>query len=158
MKKLLLYLFLFLVFSQFTSCSWIEGFYITNTSDDPVIIKINLNKVYKSAFPIFDYYDATIYQLDKKNKILYEKVNTVTYDTLERFYHITFIVPPNSAAQIGALHNDTYKSHDQYFINGRYFNLESLTAEQKDKTITVTYESFDRFFIKGKNGVELVIR
>ena len=158
MKKLFFYLSLLFFITQFYSCSWIVGFYVINSTNETITIELKLQDSIKGSFPIFEYRDASAYSIDNRNKIDYQKSFQITYDTLQKFSHLRFKLPPKSAAQIGALHNDKYKKHDQYFINGRVFNLEKLIIAKGSSVTTITYDSFDRFFEDKNNGVEFVVK
>jgi len=103
------------------------------------------------TFPIFDYASASIYALNKRSKIDFEKSSNLKYDTITKFSHITFKLPPQSAVQIGALHNDKYKSYNQNFINGRFFNLEKIIIKKTDLVIVKT--DFDKYFKRDNNEI-----
>ena len=87
---------------------------------------------------------------DAKGKRLDEDTKEFLADTLEDYSHITFTLPGHAAVEIGRLQNDNYEKHDQYFINGRAFNLEFLLIKTKEKEIKITAKTFDSYFKKGK--------
>lgn len=158
MRKLLIYSSLLVFITQFYSCSWIVSFFVINSTGETITIDMKLQNSINGTFPIFEYHDATAYPVSNNNKVDYQEFKQINYDTLENFSHITFKLPPKSAAQIGALHNDHYKKHDQYFINGRVFNLEKLIIKRSSGDIVITYDSFDRFFENKNNGVEFIVK
>ena len=51
----------------------------------------------------------------------------------------------------GRLHNDTYESNNQQFINSRDFNFSSMVIEHQGEIIQITKATFDDYFLK-KNG------
>jgi hypothetical protein len=65
---------------------------------------------------------------------------------------VKIILPPNNALIIGRISNDHYTSFDQYFINGRTFNLKKLSVKKGTTTIQISPDNFDDYF-KKKNGV-----
>jgi hypothetical protein len=54
------------------------------------------------------------------------------------------------AVPVEHLSNDTYKKHDQYFINGRSFNLKKLSIKKGTTTLQITPENFYDYFVKKK--------
>ncbi len=64
---------------------------------------------------------------------------------------LQFTLPPKSLFILGHLSNDNYTKQDQYFINGRVFNFQSMEIKKKDGTSNISRENFDSFF-KKKNG------
>ena len=148
MKNKLLILLLCVAFLN--ACSWRVCFYVLNNSDKPVSVEIKLNKKITS-FPIF-HYNRFIARSEKKEKINYENQSDIKADTLEDYSHIKIFVPAHMALEIGQLQNDKYEKHDQYFINGRVFNLEWLIIGDGEKETKITPASFDNFFRKGKYG------
>ncbi len=143
---------LILVFCSilFNACSWRLGFYIINNSDKPVAVEIKLNKKLTS-FPIF-HYNRFFVRSEKKEKINYENQSDIKADTLEDYSHLKLFVPAHMALEIGQLQNDKYEKHDQYFINGRVFNLEWMIIGDGEKETKITAAAFDNFFRKGKHG------
>jgi len=105
-----------------------------------------------NSFPIFhypkNYYGKLHSYALKNNSIDFETYKEMKADTLEKFSHFRFDIPPHTAVEIGQLQNDTYEKHDQYFINGRVFNLEKITISQKK--IDIVPSAFDNYFKKGK--------
>ncbi len=158
LKKIVTYSILLFTLTQLTSCSWIVGFFIINGANEEITIEMKLQDNISGIFPVFEYRDGTVYGVDKHLKVDYQNSRQITYDTLEKFSHVQFKLPAMSAVQIGTLHNDHYKKHDQYFINGRVFNLEKLIIKRSKGEVTITYDSFDRFFENRNNGVEFVVK
>ena len=156
MNKIIFRLILLFIVIQFYSCSWTLGFYIINSTNDEIQIEIKLQDTLVGNFPIFDYHDGTIYSVDKKNKIIYDKSEDIIYDTLSIFSNVIFKLPSKSAIQIGALQNDKYKSYDQYFINERVFNLEKITI--KNSETVILKKDFDKYFKKDGNGITYIVK
>lgn len=148
MRKLALYLFPVLLLA---GCSWIEPFYIVNTTNQPITITIQL-KNSPGAFPIFSNSELYLYQGDQK-KIKWETQKEVTPDTLESCAHFKVEMPPHSTLEIGRLHNDKYQRYDQHFINGRFFNIQSILVAQQNKRTGILATTFDRYFKNEKSGV-----
>ena len=102
------------------------------------------------------------YKLKKNNSVDFESSKEIKADTLEKFSHFKFKIPPHSAVEIGQLQNDKYEKHDQYFINGRVFNLEKISvyvrqdgrtpSSSGEKKIEIVPSTFDNYFGKGKYG------
>jgi len=144
--------FLIVVLSVFLlqGCSWIIRFFVVNTTNESLVIELNLLKN-PSSFPIFHYREFYLYEGSGK-KINWEKQKEIVPDTLENYAHLKMTLPANSTLEIGRLNNDKYERHDQYFINGRVFNLEELNIYKEDDEIEITPATFDNYFKKGKNG------
>ena len=120
-----------------------------NTSNNPVNIDIKLNKNI-STFPIFHY--GKIYVHEAPNEKIKDEEKEILSDTLENFSHFNFTLPAHSAAEIGELQNDKYEKYNQFFINGRVFNLESLVINSGGNKTKIVPETFDTYFKKGKRG------
>ena len=150
MKKSILYLPTS-IFILFNGCSWNELFVVKNNSDKSVIISYKIEPLQKSGFAIFDT-SPTSYHLNKRGNINWEKQINVT-DTDTSQFNLTITLPPKSALIFGRLNNDTYKSHDQYFINGRHFNFIRMEIKKENEVITIVKEQFDNFFKKVKGEI-----
>ncbi len=131
------------------ACSWICRFFISNTTDKPVSLEIKLNKAVKS-FPIFHYREFYLHETSGEK--IKDDAKEFLADTLEDYSHVKFILPAYTAVEIAQLQNDKYEKHDQYFINGRVFNLESLIITAHGKETKIIPETFDSCFKKGKYG------
>ena len=149
MKNLLLIPIIVLLFSL-QGCSWICRFYITNTSNETITVEMKLMDAVR-YFPIFHYGNLRQYKLKKNSKLDFENSKDITADTLEKFSHYKVQVPPHTAIEIGSLMNDHYEKYDQYFINGRTFNLERISIAEKK--IEIVPSTFDNYFRKGKYGI-----
>jgi len=158
MKRLFLspfYSLLIICFFSLQGCSWICRFYIANTSNEAIRVEMKLMDS-PSSFPIFHYpkyYYGKLekYDLKKNGAVNLEKgAIEVRADTLDKFSHFRFEVPPHSAVEIGALQNDHYEKYNQYFINGRTFNIERILISEKK--IEIVPSTFDNYFRKGKFG------
>lgn len=152
MKKLLLVSF-FLSFFFLQSCSWICRFYISNTTNEPMSVEIKLNDT-PTGFPIFHYagkyFSPRQYKLKSKDAVDFNSSVEAKIDTFENSSHYKIQIPPHAAVEIGQLQNDKYEKHDQYFINGRIFNLEKISIAEKK--IEISPATFDNYFHKGKLG------
>lgn len=155
--------FLFLIFLAISlqGCSWICGFYIANTTNHPITVELKLTDM-PGSFPIFHYprfHNARLCRYDlKKNNSIDPGTSTymTTGDTLDVFSHYKLVIEPHTAVEIGQLQNDHYEKYDQYFINGRTFNLERIVISEKK--IQIVPSTFDNYFKKGKNnGVYFVL-
>lgn len=135
-------------------CSWVCRFYIANTTNEVITVDVKLMDS-TGSFSIFHYpfhYYGKVrqYKLKKNGNINFESVSDIKADTLEKFSHYKVQIPLNSAIEIGSLTNDNYTKHDQYFINGRVFNLERLSISGKN--IEIEPAAFDNYFRKDKYG------
>ena len=153
MRKLFFFSFIVILLSL-QGCSWVCGFYIANTTNETITAEIKL-KDSCGSFPIFhypyNYYGGFMqYKLKNNNSVDFESSKEIKADTLEKFSHFKFQIPPHSAIEIGQLQNDNYTKHDQYFINGRVFNLEKISISEKK--IEIVTSTFDNYFHKGKLG------
>lgn len=146
--KGLKFLVWFLLLQLFWSCSWVQYFLIVNESNQPIEISYTLTPPEKT-FAIFDA-TTDAFELKSKGRLNWEKKLTLAdADTTNEKVMIT--LPANAALIFGRLHNDKYTSYNQYFINGRSFNLAELTIKTAQKTTTILPETFDNYF-KERNG------
>lgn len=139
-----------------TSCSWICRFYIANSTDKPLEVKIKLMNA-PGSFHIFYYPNRyygklTAYKLKGNEAVDFTARKELKPNTLSRFSHFKVTFPPRTAIEIGLLQNDTYKKYDQHFINGRVFNLEEMKITKPGGQIEIKPQTSDNYFCKGKNG------
>lgn len=149
MKKLLSYLFIISIL-LISGCSWVEYFTVGNKTDNPITVTYELAKMEEgNIFGIFTNIPEA-YQLSKSSKIQWE--NKVELEDLDDNPAIVkVILPPKTIMIFGRLHNDTYESNNQQFINSRDFNFGKMSIDQSEKTIQITKTTFDDYFVK-KNG------
>ena len=143
-------LFGLLVAFTLSGCSWVEYFTVSNLSGNPIFVSYNTS--YLSAgktFAIFEH-TPTFYKATKKGKIDWDNKIEVK-DTDESAESVNIILPANTIMIFGRLHNDTYKSFDQNFINGREFNLNFMEIEVNLELFHISKDTFDKNFIK-ENG------
>lgn len=139
---------IFLLLQLFWSCSWVERFMVVNETDEPIEITYTIAPPEKT-FAIFDG-KFDVFQLKKAKQLDWEKkLDVVDLDTNSLRVHVK--LPANAALIFGTLHNDKYTSTNQYFINGRSFNLVEMTISTPTKSTTVNPENFDTHF-KKQNG------
>ena len=133
----------------FQGCSWVNRFFVVNTTGKPVTVEIKLNKNVTS-FPIFHYRELYAYPCENK-KPEWGQQKEILADTLEDYSHFKVQLPAHTALEIGRLQNDKYEKYDQYFINGRVFNLEQLLITSGGKETKIVATTFDKYFSK-ENG------
>ena len=149
MRKFIRYTFIISVL-LISGCSWLEYFTVGNKTDDPITVTYELNELDEgNIFGIFtNIPDA--YQLSKSSKIQWE--NKIELEDLDDNPAIVkVILPPKTVMIFGRLHNDTYESNNQSFINSRDFNFNDMVIEHQVGTIKITKATFDDYFVK-KNG------
>ncbi|MDT8412736.1 MAG: hypothetical protein RQ875_09760 [Vicingaceae bacterium] len=149
MRKFIRYTFIIPVL-LISGCSWVEYFTVGNKTDDPITITYELKELDEgNFFGIFtNIPDA--YQLSKSSKIQWE--NKIELSDLDENPAIVKVVLPSKMVMIfGRLHNDTYESNNQPFINSRDFNFNNMIIEHQGETIQITKATFDAYFVK-KNG------
>lgn len=152
--KLLKILTVFLLLQILWSCSWIENFVVVNESNQPIDITYTLSPPEK-AFAIFEN-TPEAYGLQKSGQINWDKkLDVIDIDT--NYQTVKVILEPNSTLIFGYLHNDKYTSYNQYFINGRSFNLVEMTIKTAKETIVVKPETFDTFFKKINGSITYLI-
>lgn len=149
MKKLLSYLFIIPVL-LISGCSWVEYFTVGNKTDSPITVTYALNELEEgNVFGIFTNIPEA-YKLSKSSKIQWD--NKVELEDLDENPAIVkVILPPKMVMIFGRLHNDTYESNNQQFINSRDFNFSNMEIDYKEQTIQITKATFDDYFAK-KNG------
>lgn len=152
MKKLVI---VFLILFLFQSCSWQEYFVISNQTKTDIIIEYELEAP-KNGFGIFNT-RSTIYKTSNSGEIDWNEVYEPS-DQDSASLSFKIILPPNNALILGTLSNDNYKRHDQYFINGRSFNLKKLSIKKGTTTLQISPENFDDYFVKKKGIIGLKIK
>ncbi|MBL7911241.1 MAG: hypothetical protein JNJ41_09335 [Bacteroidia bacterium] len=154
MKKIIYLAPLFFLFI-FQACSWQESFVITNQTSADIIIEYEILSP-ETGFGIFDAHPSS-YALNTSNSIDWNKqADALDQDTAK--YIVKIVLPPKKALIIGQLSNDHYKSHDQYFINGRTFNLKKLKIQNDKTVIEISSENFDTYFSKKEGAITLRIK
>jgi len=130
-------------------CSWVCRFFIANTSNETVTADVKLFDSVKS-FPIFDYGVVGFYSMKKNGSVDFDTYKIIKVDTIGKISHYKVKMPAHTAIEIGELQNDHYEKYNQYFINGRTFNLESIMIPEKK--ISIVTSTFDSYFHKAKSG------
>ncbi|MBQ21224.1 MAG: hypothetical protein P1U44_13710 [Vicingaceae bacterium] len=149
MKKILSYLF-FIPVLLVSGCSWVEYFTIGNKTDAPITVTYELNELEEgNIFGIF-INNPEAYQLSKLSKIQWDNKFELE-DLDDNPVIVKVILPPKTIMIFGRLHNDTYESNNQQFINSRDFNFSSMVIEHQGEIIQITKATFDDYFLK-KNG------
>lgn len=144
--KIKLLILLSIVF-LFHGCSWQESFVITNETKSDIIIEYDV-EMPSNGFPIFDNH-PNYYELNSDGLIYWDKVKKIVdLDTAN--HSVKFILLPNNGLIIGTLSNDNYKSYDQYFINGRHFNLKDLKIKKAGTVTEIRPKNFDDYFTNQK--------
>lgn len=149
MKSLKILLFLVSI-SFLWSCSWVQYFMIINESNQPIEVSYKLVPPEKT-FAIFEN-NPTAYELKKPGQINWDKKLDLT-DLDTTFETVKLQLPANTALIFGYLHNDKYTSYNQYFINGRSFNLAEMTIKTSKETTTIKPKTFDNYFKEQKGNV-----
>lgn len=152
MKKLAI---VFLILILFQGCSWQEYFVISNQTKSNIIVEYEIEQP-KSRFGIFDD-RSNIYSTSPTGEIDWNE-HSEPIDSDTSLLSMKIILPPNKALIIGHLSNDTYKKHDQYFINGRSFNLIKINIKIGKTDLQITPENFDDYFVKKKGIIGLKIK
>ena len=154
LNKVIVLFFITLIF-LFSGCSWVESFIITNETTSDITIEYEIEYP-RNEFPIFDF-DPHAYYLNSTNNIDWEKpLSIIDNDTTKLV--VKFVLPPKSAIIIGKLYNDTYKKYNQYFINGRKFNLKKLNVINNLNIPEITPQNFDNYFKKNDNCITFRIK
>ncbi len=143
-RKSLFYFFILCVLPVFQGCSWVNNFYVSNTTNEEVKVEILLNDS-PGDFPIF-YNEKNLhvaYKINSHNGPDYPNTVPVQKEKTGSTDHVIIILQPKTTLQIGALSNDKYTSHKQNFINGRVFNLKLIKISQKNIERSIDPDQFD---------------
>jgi hypothetical protein len=155
LKKITLYS-LVLLLLPLSGCSWVEYFTVNNLSDKAIHVSYKTRYLSEGkSFAIFDH-TPTFYKATKKGNIDWDNKVEVE-DTDESSESVSVTLPANTIMIFGRLHNDTYKSHDQEFINGRDFNLYFMEIEVNLELFNISKETFDKNFTKEKGQISYTI-
>jgi len=154
MKRNLIF-FLIISLTSLTACSWQEYFVISNMSDETAKVEYCITMNF-GGFPLFEN-DPDFFRIAENGNINWEKniekeLNSIS-DTI-----ISFELNKKEAAIIGRLSNDHYTGYNQYFINGRVFNLNYINIISKTDTVRIIPESFDKYFSKVKGYITCTIK
>lgn len=128
---------------------------ITNETQSEIIIEYEVITPL-NGFIIFDI-QPTNYELTSKEHIDWTKEHEVK-DLVTSSGLVKLKLPPNKGLIIGRLSNDSYKSYDQDFINGRHFNLKTLKIRTLKEVTEIKPETFDDYFVKQKGVVVYIIK
>ena len=137
------------------SCSWQEYFVITNETKSDIIIEYEI-EMPASGFSIFNT-NPLYYKLNSDGSIYWDETNNATDIDTARLL-VKIILPPNNGLVIGNLSNDNYKSYNQYFINGRHFNLKKLRIQNAETITEINRPNFDTYFTKQKGLIEYRVK
>lgn len=146
MKKIITLSILLCIALGNSSCSWINYFYIGNTTDQTIKITYVLEQ--KDGIGIFDT-NPEFYQLNKNNGI--DHNHKLNNDFVVNGHEVSTELKPGECMVIGRLHNDHYTHYNQTFINDRVFNLDHIRFNLNQSNSTIRAIEFDTFF-KNKNG------
>lgn len=153
MKLTIKLLILLSLMTFMSSCSWIYRFMIFNSFDHEISVEFEF-KDRVSGFPIFNEKGGAFYTITPKGKIDWDTHREVSYITTpQNTYMVT--IPAKTAFEFGALMNDNYERYDQYFINGRYFNIKTITIQYPNCTKEITAETFDQHLTKNQYGYKI---
>lgn len=149
------FILIFLLVIQ--GCSWVVNFYIANQTKNSIKIELELDDTIK-GFGIFHNsgIPTTVYKVNEYDKIDFSENLNITCSKIWSKNHFQIILPPQTAYVIGSLSNDKYTSYDQYFINGRVFNLKQLKIISA-LTKVIVPKTFDENF-KNENGNGIFLR
>lgn len=136
-------------------CSWSEYFVITNETNADIIIEYEVS-IPSTGFSIFSN-QPKCYKLHSDRTVYSNEIRDITDFNSEQ-HLVKVVLPSNNGLIIGGLSNDNYKSYDQYFINGRHFNLKNLKIQHGETVIEITPANFDRYFVKHKNLIACKIK
>lgn len=138
----------------FWGCSWQQYFCISNTGNTPVSVEYAVTFAF-NGFPIFEN-SPELFKTTSKGKIDWENpLHSETENTPDTV--IRFQLLPQTTAIIGRLSNDHFTAYNQYFINGRVFNLVYIRIINAGDTTMIVPETFDRFFINNNGVIELSV-
>lgn len=137
------------------ACSYIEQFVIYNQSDKAIYVTYELEDKKEGVFPVFTEF-PTAKMLNSSDDIYWEKeANSIDENT--NLNCVSVAVQPHSALIIGTLHNDSYKSYDQKFKNGRWFNLKILEIAYINKIIRIIPSTYDTYFKKKQGKIRFTV-
>lgn len=136
-------------------CSWQEYFVVINQTKADIIIEYEI-EIPSTGFPIFSN-QPNEYKLHSDGTIYWNETHDIA-DLNPDSHWIKVLLPPNNGLVIGRLSNDNYKSYNQYYINGRHFNLKNLKIQTGENIIEITPTNFDHYFAKHKNLIACTIQ
>ncbi|MBL0128815.1 MAG: hypothetical protein IPP83_15470 [Flavobacteriales bacterium] len=138
-------LILVLLLCSLQGCSWQENFVITNETGSDLVIEYEVD-IPTSGFAIFDEHPL-YYKLRPDGDVYWNETHeAVDLDTARTLVKV--ILPTGHGLIIGRLSNDEYSSYDQYFINGRHFNLKVLRIHGAHTLTEIRPATFDDHFTK----------
>ena len=147
---------IFLLISSLSSCSWLEHFAVRNLSDNPIYVSYTITEPQDHNFGIFEH-TPTFYKVNLEGHIDWSnKVEIADTDNNKKV--VSVILPAKTIMLFGKLNNDNYKSYDQYFINGREFNLDFMEIEIDLQINHISKTTFDDYFSKQKGLITYDIK
>lgn len=150
LKSNILLILSILFWGCFSGCSWVEYFTVGNLSDASIFVSYKINPLSEGmSFGIFDT-SPKFYKLYKKGGVQWKHEIKIK-DMDDSPDGVSVSLPANTVMIFGRLHNDNYESTEQYFINGREFNLDFMEIEVNLEVHHISKDTFDKHFTK-KNG------
>lgn len=156
MKTIKSYILIVLSTILFSGCSWSEYFTINNLSDKPIYVSYKLSPLSENmTFGVFSL-APTFYKPNRKNNIDWNNKIDVK-DSDSSIYVVNVIIPPKTIMIFGRLSNDHYSNSEQYFINGREFNLDFMEIEVNLEVHHISKKTFDEYFKKKKGLIQYTV-
>ncbi len=140
-----------------SGCSWTEYFTVGNLSENSIFVTYQLKPLSEDkSFGIFDT-QPEFYKIRPKGGIDWDSKFTIK-DTDERPDAVSIILPAKTVMIFGRLNNDNYENVEQYFINGREFNLDFMEVEANLEVHHISKKTFDKHFTKEKGFIKYDIK
>lgn len=155
MKSPFKYAILLAVCLLLTRCSWVEEFVIINESDKVIHVKYEITEN-SGVFSLLHAHPSMCV-INSSDEIEWGK-EIAFADTDSAANKVSVEIPPRSVLVFGRLQNDTYKSYDQKFINGRTFNLKQMQILSNFKVVDIIPSTFDDHFKKHRGQIRFVIK
>ena len=150
MKRIVLLITIFIIWLSQSGCSWMEYFTVGNLSDSSIFVSYKLKPLSEDkTFGLFDT-SPTFYKVSRKGGVHWDQKITIE-DIDDSTEGVSIYLPAKTVMIFGRLRNDNYENSNQYFINGREFNLDFLEVEVNLEVHHISKETFDKHFTK-KNG------
>lgn len=127
---------------------------VTNGTASDIVVEYEVLSS-TDHLPIF-YGQPLAYKLTSDDAIYWNET-TKAVDLDSARCAVKVVLPPNHGLIIGGLSNDTYERYDQYFINGRHFDLEHLRIRSAGSLTEIEPNTFDDHFVKKKSVVTFLI-
>ncbi|MEW6468820.1 MAG: hypothetical protein AB1458_07850 [Bacteroidota bacterium] len=146
---------LFFIVPLLQACSFRTDFLVLNTGEESLLAEV-ITKHGPGVSGLFERASSVkrLVPVSTDMEVGWDQAISVNADSIAPG-HYRVAIPPRYALDIGTVHNEEYTKGKRQFMNGRTFNLESVTLTRTGKTVTITPGNFDTYFKRVKKSFDV---